>query len=99
MTQPTLEPTEITIAAALTLLQRPEEDAYSVLGIQAEQLELAEQRLIAGRRVPVWTGHEGFERVLSPQRAPREELARYATRGLAFARHLMARITPAAKMP
>jgi hypothetical protein len=94
MANPPVEPSEATIEATLTLLDHPEQDAFSVLGIQAERLQLAEQRIAAGRRVPVWTDREGLDRVLSAQRAPAEELARYAERGLAFARELMMRAGP-----
>ena len=88
------EPDETAIEAALRLMDAPEQDAFSVLGIQAERLELAEQRLAVGRPVPRWTIEESFERVLSPQRAPPEELARYASRGVAFAKRLIERIGP-----
>jgi hypothetical protein len=89
-----VEPSDKEIEAALHLLEAPEQDVFSVLGIQAERIEIAERRLADGRPVPNWVSEESFERVLSPQRAPAGELAGYAMRGLSFAKQLMARIEP-----
>jgi hypothetical protein len=77
------------------LIDAPEHDAFAVLGIQAERLELNEKRLAVGRPVPSWNSMETFDRVLSPQRAPADELARYARRGVDYAKRLLDRIAPA----
>jgi hypothetical protein len=84
----------VEIEAAARLMNASEQDAFSVLGIQAERLELAETRISSGRPVPQWDSLESFDRVLSPQRAPADELARYATLGLDYARKIMDKVAP-----
>jgi hypothetical protein len=93
MVQGSVEPTDKEVEAALRLLEGPEQDVFTVLGIQAEQIEINERRLANRRPVPNWRSDESFERVLSLRR-DHQELAQYATRGLGFARQLMARIEP-----
>jgi hypothetical protein len=64
-------------------------DALSVLGIQAETVEIDAERSARGRPVPEWSDAAAFDRVLSPQRASTGELANYAQRGVAFIQDLV----------
>jgi hypothetical protein len=75
--------------AGLRLLNASDEDVLGYLGIQAERLELAEKRTAQGQAVPPWSDSEALAKVLSPQRAPREEITRYAQKGLAYAQQLL----------
>jgi hypothetical protein len=94
MTRNVEEPTQADLSVGLRLLEVGEEDALSFLGVQAERLEIARQREAAGRSVPAWSTDDAVQKVLSGQRASREDLMRYASKGLAFARDLLARIEP-----
>ena len=70
MSQQSVEISPAEVEAAARLIDAPERDAFSVLGIQAEYVELNEPRLAAGQEVPTWSGMESFDSVLRRQRGP-----------------------------
>jgi hypothetical protein len=94
MSQQSAEIGEADIEAAARLFDAPEQDAFSVLGIQAERVELNEARLAAGRE-PIWSSMDSFDRVLGPQRASPVEMARYARHGVDYAKRVLGQIGPA----
>jgi hypothetical protein len=85
----TSEVTEADVDAGLRLLAADDSRVLSYLGIQAERLELAEQRAAANKPVPAWSVEDAMAKALDPQRAGPEELARYAEKGLVFAKKAM----------
>lgn len=90
--QPTTLPEPALIDMGVALYEADEDEALSVLGIQAEAVEINARRAAESRPVPAWSNEAAFDRVLSPQRAPTDELARYAVRGGAFAQDLLERL-------
>lgn len=81
--------TEEDVEAGLRLLAADDARVLGYLGIQAERLELAEQRVAANKPVPAWSTEDAMAKALDPQRAGPEEVARYAQKGLAFAKKVM----------
>ena len=73
----------------LRLLEVNENDVLSYLGIQAQRLELAEKRLQSQKPIPDWSDDDAINKVLSPQRAPKDELASYAKRGIEFSEKIL----------
>jgi hypothetical protein len=67
-------------------------DAFSVLGVQSERIEIDARRVEEGRPIPSWSDADAFDRVLSPQRASLSELSDYAKRGFAFAQKLIEKL-------
>ena len=76
----------------VSLLQANDEAAFSFLGIQAEKLEIVRRRQEQGRALPVWSDDDAIDKVLSDQRATREELSRYTEKGIEFARSLIGKV-------
>ena len=91
MSDDTLQPSEADVQIGLRLLQADTRDTLTFLGLQAERVETARQRAAAGRSMPGWSPEDALEKVLSPQRST-ADFARYAGKGLAFARELLGRI-------
>jgi hypothetical protein len=85
-------PTPRLIEKGAALYNAEMSDALSVLGIQAEAVEIDVKRSELGRPVPAWSDDTAFDRVLSPQRASARELADYARRGVTFAQDLIERL-------
>jgi hypothetical protein len=86
------EPTQQEIDFGLRLLEGDEENAFSFLGIQAERLEIAQARSEQGRAVPDWSNDDAVAKVLSAQRASKEDLLRYFHKGVQFTRNIMVKI-------
>jgi hypothetical protein len=86
------QPSEHEIDLGIRLLNENEEDAFTFLGIQAERLDIAETRSAGGRAVPAWSNDDAVAKVLSPQRASKEDLLRYFNKGVEFARGLITRL-------
>lgn len=84
---------ETIVESGARLLNREDDDAYSFLGIQSERLEIAQSRQRRGMTVPTWSDADAIAKVLSDQRAPRDELKRYAAKGRAFAESIIEKIS------
>jgi hypothetical protein len=84
--------TDHEIDLGVRLLQASEEDTFSFLGIQAERLEISQTRTAQGRSVPAWSNDDAEAKVLSGQRASKEELHRYFNKGAEFARNLITKL-------
>ena len=89
MTATTPVPSSQLVEHGATLYAAELDETLSVLGIQAEALEINLDRNASGRPVSEWSDNTAFDRVLSSQRAPSSELARYARRGADFAQELL----------
>jgi hypothetical protein len=87
-----LQPAEHEIDLGARLLEAPDEDAFSFLGIQAESLELADARAAQRRSVPPWSNDLAVAKVLSGQRASKEELLGYFHKGVAFAKNMIGKL-------
>lgn len=87
-----MQPAEHEIDLGERLLQASDEDAFSFLGIQAESLEIAEARTAQRRTVPQWSNDLAVAKVLSGQRASKEELLRYFEKGVGFAKSLIGKL-------
>jgi hypothetical protein len=87
-----VEPTQADLEVGVRLLEASDRDTLSFLGLQAERLEMAQQRAAAGRSVPPWSTSDAVQTVLTEQRASPEDLLRYAGKGLDFARDLLGKI-------
>jgi hypothetical protein len=94
MKQDVLQPTDETLETGVQLLDRDLSDVYSFLGIQAERLEIAQNRLERGWAVPEWSDTDAFAKVLSEQRATPGELKQYAAKGKAFVEQHLKRLEP-----
>ena len=86
------QPADSEIELGVRLLEATDEDAFSFLGIQAERLDADQLRGAKGRPVPEWSNADAVEKVLSGQRASKEELARYFNKGVEFAKTIIAKI-------
>ena len=86
------QPAENEIDFGIRLLEAKEEDAFSFLGIQAERLEIAQARTAQGRSLPAWSNDDAVTKVLSGQRASKEDLLRYFNTGVEFARGLITKL-------
>lgn len=89
-----MQPDDTTLATGIQLLGREEADAYSFLGIQAERMEIAEDRIKRGRPVPEWSDADAYRKVLSDQRATIDDLKEYAAKGRAFVGEHLRKLEP-----
>ena len=89
-----LTPTDETLETGLKLLDKDLPDVYSFVGVQAERLEIAENRLEHGRRVPEWSDADAYTKVLSDQRAPIDDLRKYQEKGRAFINGYLKKLEP-----
>jgi hypothetical protein len=92
MTEKDYEPNPNLLQKGEALYSAEFNDALSVLGVQSEILEIDLRRNEEGRPIPAWSDDEAFDRVISPQRASSDELAEYASRGIAFAQDMIQKL-------
>jgi hypothetical protein len=71
-----------------TLIGSDEDDVLSLLGVQAEFVEIAEQR--GANRTPEWSDDETFQKVFGAQRAPASERKKYKDKGKSFVDRFLA---------
>src|SRR5688572_29585040 len=88
------QPPDDAIDLGNVLLDRNVDDAYSILGIQAERLEIAQSREARNMTIPAWTNQDAYDKVISGQRASLADIKRYADQGAQFAKETLKKIEP-----